>query len=235
MTPAKAFLGLLAGSWLALATAAALGHPAHDHGPGPAAPAALDPSFDYVPPAPGSYRLPVLAHAAGGRLLDEYGHEVELAELLDGAITVVAFVYTRCADVCPLALMALAEVHAATRDAGLDAQLITLSFDPAHDTPEIMAMLARGLRDDEGAPWHFLTAADEAAIRPVLAAWDQTVIGKDDPDDLYGPLAHVLRVTLVDRERRIRNIYNQDFLDPRLMLGDIRTLLLEEQIQAVRR
>jgi cytochrome c peroxidase len=40
-------------------------------------------------------------------------------------------------------------------------------------------------------------------------------------------LAHVLRVFLIDSERRIRNIYSPSFLHPDLVLNDVRTLLAE--------
>jgi hypothetical protein len=43
------------------------------------------------------------------------------------------------------------------------------------------------------------------------------------------PPTHLLRAYLIDAERRIRNIYGLDFLDARLLLTDVRTLLLEEQ------
>jgi hypothetical protein len=43
-----------------------------------------------------------------------------------------------------------------------------------------------------------------------------------------GPsLPHTLRVFLIDRQGRIRNIYSSGTLDPRLILADIRTLILE--------
>jgi protein SCO1 len=41
-------------------------------------------------------------------------------------------------------------------------------------------------------------------------------------------LYHILRVFLIDREGRIRNIYSSATLDPRLVLADVKTLLLEE-------
>ena len=40
-------------------------------------------------------------------------------------------------------------------------------------------------------------------------------------------IAHLLRVYLIDRQRRVRNIYGLGFLDPRLLLADVRTLLGE--------
>lgn len=210
---------------LALAAGPAFAHDGHDHAP----PAEL-PAFDYAPPEPGAYRLPPLGRAAGGAVLDEKGESLDLARLLDSRVTLLGFVYTRCADVCPLSLMVFQELHEATmHDPALAeaTRLISLSFDHAHDTPEVMAELGDALGADGGAPWHFLTTTGEAELAPILAAWDQPIGYKPDPDDVYGPIAHVLRVYLVDGERRIRNIYSVDFLDPRLMLADLRTLVLE--------
>jgi len=42
-------------------------------------------------------------------------------------------------------------------------------------------------------------------------------------------LYHILRVFLIDRDGRIRNIYSSATLDPRLVLADVKTLLLEEK------
>jgi hypothetical protein len=42
------------------------------------------------------------------------------------------------------------------------------------------------------------------------------------------PLHHIFHAFLVDKEGRVRNIY-LDFFDPRLVLNDVRTLLLEEK------
>ena len=33
----------------------------------------------------------------------------------------------------------------------------------------------------------------------------------------------------IDRQQRVRNIYGLDFLDPRLLMADVQTLLLEER------
>jgi cytochrome oxidase Cu insertion factor (SCO1/SenC/PrrC family) len=40
-------------------------------------------------------------------------------------------------------------------------------------------------------------------------------------------LNHTLRVFLIDPGGNIRNIYSSDTLDPRLVLADVRTLLME--------
>lgn len=189
--------------------------------------------YDYEPPAPGSYALPIVKPAADGRVLDESGRERSLHALLNGRITVMAFIYTRCGDICPQATMLLHEMHGiATEDPRLrdNVQLITISFDPGHDTPEVMAMHAEALRHaGDSATWRFLTTSGQEALRPILDAYDQPIAPKSDPDDPLGPLAHQLRVFLIDRDANLRNIYSVGFLDPRMVITDVRTLLLEER------
>jgi protein SCO1/2 len=189
--------------------------------------------YDYDPPTLGSYTLPPIKPAADGRVLDEIGAKRSLRALLDGKVTVMAFIYTRCADICPQAMMLLHELHGiASEDPALrkELQLITISFDPAHDTPEIMALNASAYRDDaDTAEWRFLTTSGEEVLRPLLDAYDQPVGRKTSPDDALGPLTHQLRVFLIDRQAEIRNIYSVGFLDPRLVMTDVRTILAEER------
>lgn len=218
---------------------------AHSLKPGSAAEAAAeqldagarDPDYDYDPPAAGSYRLPPIRAAADGVVLDETGAQRSLHALLAGKITILAFIYTRCADPngCPLSLSLLYELHdLSITDAELkqNLQLATLSIDPDYDTPEVMAQQAAQVDDlREGADWRFLTTASMAALRPILKAYDQPIGLKTNPDDPLGPYTHQLRLFLIDRDARVRNIYSLGFLDPRLVLNDVRTLLLEERGQ----
>jgi cytochrome oxidase Cu insertion factor (SCO1/SenC/PrrC family) len=78
-----------------------------------------------------------------------------------------------------------------------------------------------------GAEWHFLTTRSQAQLRPILEAYGQAVDRKENPADPTGPLNHTLRVFLIDRYGNIRNIYSSGTLDVRLVLADVRTLLLE--------
>jgi protein SCO1 len=208
-----------------MAAVAAQAHEGHEHAvAGPAD------AYAYPLPEPGSYRLPPIRAAGGGAVLLEDGRAVDLATLLAGRITVFSFIYTRCPDLCPLATLRLADLHAlAVEDEGVAErlQLVSMSFDPEHDTPAVMADYAASWRGETaGPPWHFVTAPDAAALAPVLAAYDQAVAPL--PAEAPEPgLAHVLRVYLIDADGMVRNVYSLDFLDPRLVLADVRTLLLE--------
>jgi protein SCO1/2 len=221
------FRGALALS-LALVAPGAVAHEGHKPLPGSGAGAA----YAFPLPKPGSYGLPPIKPAAGGPVLDETGRRHDLATLLRGRTTVLAFIYTRCGDVCPAATLdmsRLQDLAAGERAVAGRLQLVTMSFDAEHDTPAVMAEHAAHWRSKERAApeWLFLTAPDREALAPVLAAYNQAVGPKADAASPTGPLHHIFRAFLVDRDGVIRNIYSLDFFDPKLVLNDVRSLLLE--------
>jgi cytochrome oxidase Cu insertion factor (SCO1/SenC/PrrC family) len=189
--------------------------------------------YDYEAPAPGSYALPAVKRAADGDVLDTSGRPLHLHELTRGRVTVMSFIYTRCAAAraCPYATGVLVKLHeASSEDQGLASgmRLVSMSFDPTADTPERMAAYASVAEDrSSAAQWHFLTTRSQAELQPILDAYGQAVDRKKNPSDPTGPLNHTLRVFLIDCDGNIRNIYSADTLDPRLVLADVRTLLLE--------
>jgi cytochrome oxidase Cu insertion factor (SCO1/SenC/PrrC family) len=189
---------------------------------------------DYDAPVPGTYQLPVIKAAADAALLDAAGKPINLRDLTRGHVTVLSFIYTRCASAkaCPMAtgvLMDLHELSANHPELAHNLRLVSMSFDPAHDTPERMRAYSALASDrPKAAPWHFVTARSETELQPVLAAYGQAVDKKANPADPTGPLNHTLRVYLIDRDGRIRNIYSSGTLDLRLVLADVRTLLLEK-------
>jgi protein SCO1/2 len=192
-------------------------------------------SFDYEAPDPGTYELPVLREAADGEVLDATGRRRWLREFTHGRITVLSFIYTRCgsANACPRATGMLKQVHRLSETDAMLAKhlrLVTLSFDPEHDTPARMAKYSAWSRTDQPtAEWFFLTTQSAQQLNPILSAYDQAVDRRANMDDPLGPYFHPVRVYLIDRQGRVRNIYSFGTLDPRLVATDVRTLLLEEE------
>ena len=181
---------------------------------------------------PGTYRLPPIKRAAGGSVLDETGRRHDLIDLVRGRATVLSFIYTRCGDVCPTATLDLSQLQdLAGQDRRLRGRmrLITMSLDAEHDTPEVMREFAAQWRSgDRASPeWLFLTATDREAIAPVLAAYNQRIDRKPDPASPGGPLNHIFRAFLIDDEGLIRNIYSFEFFEPKLVLNDVHSLLIE--------
>jgi len=188
----------------------------------------------YAPPAPGSYRLPVITPAADGRVVAAGGEPVALRTLFAGEIALLSFIYTQCSDArgCPMATRVLHEVEGAMQDDPVlrqNLRLVSLSFDPRRDTPEVMAGYAGG-RTTRDSGWQFLTTASPADLRAILAGYGQYVVPERNAQgELTGNFAHVLKVFLIDRQQRVRNIYSVSFLHPALVINDVKTLLLEEQ------
>lgn len=198
------------------------------------APAPLAPAL----PAPGSYELPTIARVPDASVLDDTGTPAPLLDLAPGQVAVVSFVYTHCADGggCPLALATLQRLdRAVAADPELRGRvrLVTVSFDPARDTPAVMRGLRERLRP--AGDWRFRTAADAASIAPVLAAFGQDALPLVDARGREtGVLRHLLKVFLVDARGRVRNIYSADFLSAELLAVDARTVLLESRSAAAR-
>jgi len=104
--------------------------------------------------------------------------------------------------------------------------MISLSFDPEFDTPEIMSLYGKDLSFID-ADWDFLTTKSLEELDPILENYDQPVIRKyKENGDYDGVDSHLLRVFLIDDRKLIRNVYNVDFLHPDLLINDIKTLLL---------
>ena len=192
-----------------------------------------DSDYDYDPPVPGSYTLPVVKPAADGALLDTNNKAINLRDLTRGRITVLSFIYTRCAapKACPYATGVLSQLHdLSAKDATLtkNMRLVSISFDPEYDTPQRLAAYSENVREEKsGCEWRFVTAKSRAELEPILAAYDQAVDKRPNESDPQGPLYHTVRVFLIDRAGRIRNIYSSGTLDPRLVLADVKTLILE--------
>ncbi len=192
-------------------------------------------ALTFEAPQPGTYQLPPLGAASNGRLVDVDGKPAALRDLLGDRIVVLSFVYTACSDVngCPLATHVLSEIQQRVLESAPDLtrqlRLITLSFDPLNDTPEVMK--AYGSRFEHPPfDWRFLTTEGNDELAPVLDDSGQWIVKDYDTEGHYlGSISHVLRVFLIDRERQIRNIYSISFLHADTVLADVRTLLAETE------
>ncbi len=190
--------------------------------------------LSFAAPPPGTYSLPAIRAAAGGPVLNTAGQSLDLDDLLGEKITVLSFIYRTCDDVngCPLSTMVSYKVSDQVKKQPLlkdNLRLLTLSFDPEFDTPEVMKEWGKELKSNSQADWQFLTSRSEQEIRPILTAYQQSVI-KDDAasSNKRNTFSHILRVYLIDRRKQIRNIYNVSFLHPDILINDILTLLKEE-------
>ena len=211
-------------TWLACAAPAL----AHEAAPLPA--------LDFEPPAAGTYTLHRIMAAPDGEVLGVDGRPQPLSRFTRTRITLLGFIYTTCVDPegCPLAYRvfdALKQSIAARPALRGQAQLVTLSFDPARDTPAVMQRYAgsRVKEDDSGVRWYFLTTRSARELMPLVEGFGQDVRWTVDRSSGQPrrELSHVLKVFLIDRAGFVREIYSSTFLHPTTVLNDIETLRLE--------
>ena len=148
-------------------------------------------------------------------------------------IVLLSFIYSTCSDVngCPLATAVLHKIKNRLKkepELAAKLRLITLSFNPEHDTPEMMKHYGQDLQD-KGVEWRFLTTASEQDLKPILDHYKQNIQKVYDAQGKNtGTFSHILRVYLIDKDKQLRNIYSVSFLHPDTLINDIKTLLLAE-------
>ncbi len=93
-------------------------------------------------------------------------------EQLRGKPTLLTFIYTRCPmpDMCPATTLRFQEVQEAlSEEERTRVRLLSVSFDPLYDTPEILADYGE-LWEVDTSFWSLLTGSDES-IRAVASAY----------------------------------------------------------------
>ncbi len=188
--------------------------------------------LEFILPEPGTYALPGLGQAADARVLTSEGKKVSLHGLMKHKFTLLSFIYTRCSDVngCPLASYVISKVQERIlKDDVLKdhVRLISISFDPANDTPEVMEEYASHFRAQE-SDWYFVTTSDENEMASILENYDQFVIKEfDEQGNPLGSISHMLRVYLIDHQYEIRNIYSVSYLHADTIMNDIGTIVMD--------
>jgi cytochrome c peroxidase len=178
-----------------------------------------------------------MGHASDGDVLDSRGNTVRLFDYLGEKPAILSFIFTTCDDVngCPLATYVMRRVQdrlQADPKTANKVRLISFSFDPAFDTPEVIAAYGAQFREPD-ADWEFLTTAGAETLDPILRAYDQWVIRDyDERGEYRGTMSHILRVFLIDKDRRIRNIYSTSFLHADTILNDVKSLMIESTTPA---
>jgi protein SCO1/2 len=129
------------------------------------------------------------------------GDDVRLADW-SGEVQLIFFGYANCPDVCPLTMAKLAGVYE-DLDAPDDLQVVMVTVDPERDAPDLLDQYVKRFHGDfvglTGTPAQIAAASSRFFVAS---------IGSDRNPD--GRVSHSSHVTLVDREGRMRLIYNQD-------------------------
>ena len=162
--------------------------------------------------------LPSYSSVPEFTLTDQTGSPFD-SSVLHGHVWVANFMFTNCPGPCPRMSHQMREVQDAL--AGTDARLVSLTVDPAHDTPPVLAKYAAYYSAKPGV-WFFLTGAV-----PTLDHLDKDVFQLGNVD---GSLEHSTRFVLVDRNSRVRGYYetSEDGAVKRV-IADAKALLKERR------
>jgi protein SCO1 len=157
-----------------------------------------------APPLPTYGTVPEFA------LVDQTGAAYGSAELR-GHVWVANFIFTRCPDICPVFTARLAEVQKLTPSLAPTLRLVSISVDPEHDTPPVLAEYARA-RGADPARWSFLTGS-EPAVRAAVEKGLMTHMDREGEQGGVPNIAHGSHFVLVDRELKIRGVYDMNDAD----------------------
>ena len=136
---------------------------------------------DYPPPR--TMHLPDAAHwFAGLTLTDQDGHALQLYDdLMAGQVVVINSFYAQCRAACPLVMHNVALLREKAAIEGITASFVSITVDPAHDTPEMLQLYANGLAAAPG--WHLLSG-DPAVVAQALHRFGLDADPADPSDHL---------------------------------------------------
>jgi protein SCO1/2 len=136
-------------------------------------------------------------------LTSQSGARVTLATLA-GRPFVLSAIFSTCVGPCPRISQGMREIQGALL--GTDALLVSITVDPGHDTPEVLAEYARGFGADPQR-WLFLTG-EKAALHELVRRGFLMAV-EDDPTAPTGAqVTHDTRLVAVDRQGVLRGWYD---------------------------
>jgi protein SCO1/2 len=133
---------------------------------------------------------------------DQHGHQFDQS-VLDHGPTVVSFFFTNCVSACPLSIEMLQHAQARMAAKGKVAPtFLSISALPLVDDPGALRNYARSVKLAPG--WRLATGEPEQIYKLAQRSFFSD-ISQPGPDGLP---AHLTRAFLVDREHRVRGIYD---------------------------
>jgi protein SCO1/2 len=195
-------------------------------------------------PLPDDARAPLITAAdlldtgevVPDRVLVDQNGTPRLMVSLRGHRVALTFMYTRCPlpDFCPRMDRNFAEVQAAiAADPSMaDVRLVSVTLDPAFDTPAVLKTHAAMLNADP-AIWHFVTGEPEEVMafarafgvtaepgEPGATSPQRPGVGAGGPD----MMVHNLRTAVIDPQGRLVSVESGNTWTPAELIADLKAV-----------
>lgn len=161
-------------------------------------------------------------------LTNQFGEEVSLPDDYSGKVLIVGYVYTNCPDICPMITYNMRDLQREFPGEE-DFHLISISFDPERDTPEVLHSYAESYNINQ-ENWSMLTGesneVNEVLDKLGIATVKTPTKFTEDDKAIYF-IDHTDKVSLIDKKGQVRNHYLGSELDTETVIEDIQTLLTQ--------
>lgn len=139
-------------------------------------------------------------------------------------VYVADFFFTSCPTICPIMKSEMLRVYEAFKDND-EVLILSHTIDPAYDTVALLKDYAERLGVQDHSKWHFVTGEKEDIYE--IGQGDYMVTAMEDEDEPGGFL-HSGAFILVDKQRRVRGIYDgTKAIEVNKLIKDIPKLLEE--------
>lgn len=166
--------------------------------------------------------LPELGELPAFALVDQDSSAFTRADLA-GRVWLANSFFTSCATVCPRLTANMAGLQERTAGLGGEIGLLSVSVDPARDTPSRLAGYAEGYGADPSR-WVFLTGPEDEARALVRDGFRLAVQQVDGELPGVYDVVHAEKTVLVDRDGSIRGYYDSDPASLDRLVEDARAL-----------
>lgn len=123
-----------------------------------------------------------------------------------GEVVLVEFIYTVCGDICQTAAADFAGIRDHLQAQGVQARLLSVSFDPERDTPEQMSIYGDA-HEADGIMWT-IARPTQKDLPGLLKLFDVTVI----PDE-WGGFQHNAAIHVISGDGRFSAVYDTDAVE----------------------
>lgn len=129
--------------------------------------------------------------------------EVVTHDTFKDKIYIADFFFTTCPTICPIMKTQMLRVYEKYKDSP-DVLILSHTIDPKHDNVEVLHEFAERLEVSSDT-WHFVTGPQDEIFDIGQNSYMVTAV--EDPDE-PGGLLHSGAFLIIDKERRIRGIYD---------------------------